>query len=193
MSLQEHRPLIVRSNRTLGSLLLERKLITSDQLDAANEKLLEHLEKDDLRRASILHVLIFEMQVLNEDNYLEAVIEKYGIALMDLHSCQFKKIPELSLDFTACWATWTIPFDVVDDFYLIGTLLYPSPQVVKFWSDKYAGKNIIWYALTVRSFQAAMEKLEQLKAETNRTAHALPAKTSAKPSGGTKPPHPSKK
>jgi len=193
MSLQEHRPLIVRSNRTLGSLLLEKKLITSDQLDTANEKLLEHLEKDDLRRASVLHVLIFEMQVLNEDAYLEAVIDKFGVALIDLHSCQFKKVADLSLDLTACWATWTVPFDVVDDFYLLATLLYPSPQVVKFWSEKYAGKNIIWYALSVRSFQSAMEKLEHVKTESARAAQAHTAKTAAKSSTHTKPSQPVKK
>jgi len=192
MSLQAHRPLIVRSNRTLGTLLLEKKLITSDQLDAANEKLLEHLEKGDLRRASILHVLMYDMQVLNEDAYIEAVIEKYSLALMDLQSCQFKKVADLALDYTACWATWTIPFDVVDDFYLIGTVLYPAPPVVKFWQDKYAGKNIIWYALTMRSFQSAMERIEQMKPDGPRAAPAAkPAAT--KSSGNTKSPLPHKK
>jgi hypothetical protein len=188
MSLQVHRPLIVRSNRTLGTLLLEKKLITSDQLDVANEKLLEHLEKGDLRRANLLHVLMFDLQVLTEDAYLEAVIEKYGLAPMDLHGCQFKKVADLALDFTACWATWTIPFDLVDDFYLIATVLYPAPPAVKYWQDKYAGKNIIWYALTVRSFQSAMEKLEQLKTESTRTAHPTTPKAHSKSSGGTKSP-----
>jgi hypothetical protein len=193
MALQEHRPLIVRSNRTLGSLLLEKKLIDSDQLDTANEKLLEYLEKDDLRRASILHVLMYDLQVLNEDAYLEAVVEKFSLGLMDLHACQFKKLNDLALDFTACWATWTIPFDIVDDFYLIATVLYPCPQVVKYWQDKYAGKNIIWYAITVRSFQSAMEKLEQMKTEATRAASALPGKSASKPTPGTKPPQPQKK
>jgi len=196
MALQEYRPLIVRSNRTLGSLLLEKKLVTSDQLDSANEKLIECLDKEDLRRASILHVLIFDLQVLNEDAYLEAVVEKFGLSLMDLHSCQFKKVAELALDPTACWATWTIPFDIVDDFYLLATVHYPSPQVVKFWQDKFPGKHIIWYALTIRSFQAGMEKLEQVKVEATRAAEAAAAKaakTGAKPSSGTKSPHPAKK
>ena len=191
MSLPEYRPLIVRSNRTLGSLLLEKKLITSDQLDTANEKLLDHLDKGDLRRASILHVLIFEMQALSEEAYLESVVEKFGLAPMDLHAFQFKKLSDLALDFTACWATWTIPFDIVEDFYLIATVLYPSPQVVKFWQDKYSGKNLIWYALTLRSFQSAMEKLENLKAESTRTAPA--AHKPAKSPGGTKAPFAPKK
>ncbi len=193
MSLQEHRPLIVRSNRTLGTLLLEKKLITSDQLDIANEKLLENLEKGDLRRANILHVLMFDMQVLNEEAYLEMVIEKYSLALMDLHGCQFKKTADLDLDLTACWATWTIPFDLVDDFYLIATVLYPSPQVVKFWQEKYAGKNIIWYVLTVRSFQSAMEKIEHLKPEGARAAPPPPTKASSRSSGNTRPPQSHKK
>jgi len=192
MSLQEHRPLIVRSNRTLGSLLLEKKLVTSDQLNAANEKLIEYLDKEDLRRASILHVLIFDMQVLQEDAYLEAVIEKFALSLMDLHSCQFKKVAELSLDPAACWATWTIPFDIIDDFYLLASLHYPSPQVTKFWQDKFPGKHIIWYAIAVRSFQAGMEKLEQVKVELARAAQAA-ADKAAKGPGAAKAPIAAKK
>jgi len=193
MSVQEYRPLIVRSNRTLGSLLLEKKLVTSEQLDAANEKLLEYLEKEDLRRANILYVLLFEMQVLNEDAYLEALVEKHSLPLMDLHACQFKKIIDLQLDPTTCWATWTIPFDIVDDFFLLATVLYPSPQVVKFWQDKYAGKNIIWYGLTVRAFQTAMEKLEQVKADAAKAAQQQAAKSTPKSAGGAQPPQPQKK
>jgi len=189
MSLQEHRPLIVRSNRTLGSMLLEKKLVTPEQLDAANEKFLDNIEKGDVRRAGILHVLLFDMQVLNEDAFLEATVEKYGLSLMDLHGCQFRKFAELQPDPAACWATWTVPFDLVDDFCMLATLMYPSPPVVKFWQEKLAGKNLLWYATSVRSFQLAMERLEQLKVEATRVvAQSVPGK---KPyvKGQTRSPH----
>jgi len=189
MSLQEHRPLIVRGNRALGSMLLEKKLITSEQLDAANEKLLDNITAGDIRRASILPILLFEMQVLNEDAYLEAAVEKSGLGLMDLHACQFRKFADLQPDLTACWATWTVPFDIVDDFCLLATVFFASPPAQKFWQDKYAGKNLLWYATSVRSFQSAMDKLEQLKGEAAKTAHP-PAKAAK---GLTKPPQPPKK
>ncbi len=188
MSLQEHRPLIVRSNRALGSMLLEKKLVTSEQLDTANEKLLDNIAADDLRRASILPILLFEMQVLNEDAYLDAAVEKSGLGLIDLHGCQFRKFADLRLDITASWATWTIPFDIVDDFVLLATVFYSTPPVQKFWQEKFSGKNLLWYATAVRSFQTAMEKMEQMKVDAAKAAaQAKPAK------GQTKSPHPAKK
>jgi len=192
MSLQEYRPLIVRGNRALGSMLLEKKLVTPEQLDTANEKLLENIEKGDVRRASILHILLFDLQVLNEDAYLEATVEKCSLALMDLHGCQFRKFADLQLDPAACWATWTVPYDLVDDFYMLATLMYPSPPILKFWQDKFAGKNLLWYATSVRSFQAAMEKLDQLKTEAARAA-TPPAGKTPTAKGLTKPPQPAKK
>ncbi|HVU37046.1 MAG TPA: hypothetical protein VHC95_01820 [Opitutales bacterium] len=191
MSLQEYRPLIVRASRTLGSVLLEKQLVTAEQLDEANEKFLANLEQGDLRRASILHVLLFEMQVLKEDAFIEATVEKYGLGLIDLHGCQFRKFSELQPITDACWVTWTVPFDVLDDFYLLASLMYPSPPVVKFWQEKFPGKNLLWYATSVRSFQSAMEKLEQLKGEAARAAAVAAARTSTPKT--TKPPLPAKK
>jgi hypothetical protein len=34
--------------------------------------------------------------------------------------------------------------------------MYASPAVVKFWQEKFPGKNLLWYATSVRSFQSAM-------------------------------------
>lgn len=190
MSLQEYRPLIVRGNRALGSMLLEKKLVTPEQLDEANEKFLANIEQGDARRASLLHTLMFEMQVLNEDAFLEATIEKCALGLIDLHGCQFRKFADLKPDPEACWATWTVPFDLVDDFYMLASLMYPSPAVVKFWQEKFAGKNLLWYATSIRSFQMAMEKLEQLKSDA---ARAVPAAKASLAKGQTKAPQPVKK
>jgi hypothetical protein len=189
MSLQLHRPLIVRGNRALGSMLLEKQIITAEQLNTANEKLVENMELGDIRRASILHILIFEMQVLNEDAYLEALVEKSGLGLIDLHACQFRKFAELQPDSAACWATWTIPFDLLEDFVLLATIAIPGAPAQKFWQDKYAGKNLLWYVTSNRSFHGAMEKLEQKKNEAAQAA----ATAQAAAKGATKPPMPVKK
>ncbi len=176
MSLQQHRPLIVRGNRALGLLLLEKQIITPEQLDAANEKLVQNIEQGDVRRASILHILLFELQVLNEDAYLEALVEKSGLGLIDLHACQFRKFADLHPDCAACWATWTVPFDLVEDFILLATAVFPTPPAQKFWQEQYPGKNLLWYVTSARSFQGAMEKLEQLKTEAAKSAVKSPTK-----------------
>jgi hypothetical protein len=181
MSLHEHRPLILRSNRFLATVLLDKKLVTVEQLEAANEKLQEYVQIGDLRRANILHILMFEMQVLNEDLYLDTVIEQYGLGLIDLHGCQFRKFNDLKFDLTACWATWTVPFDLVDDFHLLATAFYPSQPAVKFWTDKYEGANVQWYVTSVRSLTSAFERLEHLKNEAVKAAQPVAASKPARP------------
>ncbi len=194
MPTSEFKPLILRSNRFLGTILVEKKLVTVEQLEEANEKLLGHIQNNDLRRANILHILLFEMQILNEDLYLESVVEQHGLGLIDLHGCAFRKFSDLKLDLAACWATWTVPFDVADDFYLLATAFYPSQPAVKFWQEKYAGSNLLWYATSVRSLQAALERLEQMRAASDKAlAAAKPAPAAApapKPSRGSKSPLP---
>jgi len=179
MQLQTFRPLILRSNRSLASMLLEKKLVSQEQLDAANEKLVEHIQNGELRRANLLHVLLFEMQVLSEDLYIDAVVEKYGLGLMDLHGCQFRKLADLKIEPMACWATWTLPFDTVEDFYFLATACYPSQPIIKFWQEKYNGANLIWYATGVRSLHAALERLEQQLGELSKIPNQNPAKTAS--------------
>jgi len=193
MSLQAYRALILRSNRFLGTALVDKKLVSVDQLETANEKLLEHIQNGDLRRANILHILLFEMQVLNEDAYLDAVVEQHGVGLIDLHGCQFRTFLDLKFDLTLCWATWTVPFDLVDDFYLMATAFYPSQPAVKFWDEKYGGSgHVQWYATSVKSLLGALERLEQLKDESERaSAQQAAAEKRAKTKGGTKTPIPS--
>jgi hypothetical protein len=189
MSLQAYRPLILRSNRFIGTVLVDKKLVTVEQLEEANEKLLENIQAGDVRRANILHILLFEMQVLNEDLYLDTVLEEPGVGLIDLHGCQFKKFLDLKFDLTLCWATLTVPFDLVDDFYLIASAYYPSKPAVKFWEEKYAGGHLQWYATSVRSLLGALERLEQLKDESEKVGRQQAAVV-AKATGGTKPPLP---
>jgi hypothetical protein len=194
MATTELKPLILRSNRFLGTVLVEKKLVTVEQLEAANEKLLGHIQNNDLRRANILHILLFEMQIMNEDLYLEAVVEQHGLGLIDLHGCAFRKFADLKFDLAACWATWTVPFDIADDFYLLATAFYPSQPAVKFWQEKYAGSNLLWYATSVRSLQAALERLEQMRAASEKAQAAAkpaaPAAITLKPSRGSKSPIP---
>jgi hypothetical protein len=179
MSLQEYRTLLVRSNRALGTMLQEKKLVTTEQLDEANEKLLENIQTGDARRASILHILLFEMQVLNEDAYMEAVAERHAVGMIDLHSCQFRKTADLHFDLTASWVTWTVPFDMVDDFCMLATAFYSSPPAVKFWQEKYAGRNLVWYSASVRSLQSALERLEHAKVDDTPKSVAAQKTSSA--------------
>ncbi|MEM8548068.1 MAG: TRAP transporter TatT component family protein [Pseudomonadota bacterium] len=73
--MSEQRPLILRSNRFLGSALIERGLVTAEDLEVANEKLLETIQAGDIRGASLLNILIYEQKALDEALLLDSLVE----------------------------------------------------------------------------------------------------------------------
>ncbi|MDA0350157.1 MAG: hypothetical protein O3C20_22465 [Verrucomicrobia bacterium] len=54
-------PIILRSNRFLGNTLVNNELITLEQLEAANNVLLDKIEAENIREASLLRILMWEL------------------------------------------------------------------------------------------------------------------------------------
>lgn len=122
----EQRPLILRSNRFLGSALVERGLVTSEDLEAANEKLLETIQSGDMRGASLLNILIYELKALDEAQLIDSLVEIDEVSLVDLSNYDLARFRDYKLDRDLCWATYTIPFDRVEDFNMVATGYYPE-------------------------------------------------------------------
>ena len=162
----------MRANRLLGASLVEANLVKIEDLEAANERLLELLQNDSERQATLLGVLMYERKVLSEDVLLHHLVDNDGIGLIDLHGYEVPDEFRKSLDLGMCWATWTVPFDKEEDFYFVATAYYLSPAVRAHWT-KQLGKNILWYATTLEVISDFLEKIE---AELAKNAAAEPAK-----------------
>ena len=76
----------MRSNRLLGSALIEHNLVKFEDLEAANERLLEIATTGDLRRSSVLSVLVYEKKVLTEEAMLHHVVDDHGVSVIDLRT-----------------------------------------------------------------------------------------------------------
>ncbi len=161
------KPLIMRANRLLGASLVERGLVSIEALDAANERLLELLSNSGgEQRVSLLSILVNEKQSLSEQAVIELLIEDEGLGLMDVRNIE---VPEELVALTncdECWATWTVPFDMVEDTRYVATAYYLSPAVRSYWEDKTTGK-IIWFAAPLHTIT---EYLEALEAKAARAA-----------------------
>ncbi len=149
----------MRGNRMLGSTLVEKNLVPVEKLEAANDKLLEHIQAGDYKRAAILNILVFEMNAVQEEAVIEAAVEEQGIGLIDLRNYPIKKFSQFNTDLNLSWVTWTLPFDRVEDFTMVATCYHLSKPVIKFWEEKLGGK-ILWYTTSIRSLMASLEKLE---------------------------------
>ena len=169
--MSEHRTLLMRANRLLGAALVEANLVKIEDLEAANERLLELLQNDAERQATLLGVLMYEKKVLSEDDLLHHLVDNDGIGLIDLRTYDVPEEFRKDVDLGSCWATWTVPFDKEEDFYSVASAYYLSPAVHSHW-EKQLGTNILWYATTLEVISDFLEKVEAAKKVSPASASA---------------------
>jgi len=150
---------MMRSNRLLGANLVELNLIKIQDLEEANDRLLEITANENARQSTVLGILAYEMKVLNEEDVLHHLVEDHGVGLVDLRNYDGSEELKKKLDLGACWATWTVPFDMDEGFYFLATAYYMSPAVRTFW-EKQLDAPILWYGATLEMLGDYLEKLE---------------------------------
>jgi hypothetical protein len=149
----------MRANRLLGAALVEHNLVKIEDLEKANERLLEIMASQQVRQSTVLGILAYEMKVVREEDVLQHIVESEGAGLVDIR--QYETLDDLkkTLDVGACWATWSVPFDREEDFHFVATAYFLSPAVRTFW-EKQLGTQIIWYGTTLDVIAEYLEKLE---------------------------------
>jgi len=162
----EHRQLMMRANRLLGSALVEHNLVKFEDLEAANERVLELAAQGDFRQASVLNILVNDKKALKEEDLIHLAIEENGLGVVDLRHYDVPDDVKHGLDVGMCWATWTIPYDREEDFWFVATAYYFSTAVRTHWEKKLGGP-IIWQ---VTSMDVIIEYLERLQAERDDAA-----------------------
>lgn len=154
------KPLIMRANRLLGASLVERGLVSIDDLDAANERFLELLSNASGElRLSLLAILLNEKQSLKEVKLMEYLVEEEGLGIIDVRNMEVPEELVAATDRADCWATWTVPFDMVEDTRYLASAYYMSPAVRNFWEDKLSG-NIVWFAAPLDTISDYLETQE---------------------------------
>ncbi len=177
----------MRANRLLGAQLVEHNLVKIEDLETANEKLIELVSGGQPRQSTILGILAYDMKVLKEDDVLHHVVENDGIGLVDLRDYEVPDDLKKDLDRPACWATWSVPFDREEEFWFVATAYYLSPAVRNHW-EKALGGPILWFGTTL---EAVADYLEKLSAEPT-PAGAAPAAAPAAPAAPAPAPAPAK-
>jgi hypothetical protein len=157
--MSENRPLLMRANRLLGASLVEHNLAKIENLEAANERLLEAVGANDRRKSSVLAILANEIKVVREEDVLHHLVETEGIGLVDLRNYEIADELRKSIDIGDCWATWTVPFDHEENFYFVATAHYLSPAVRTHWEKKLEG-HVLWYGATIEGIADSIEKIE---------------------------------
>ena len=191
--LPEQRQLLMRANRLLGAGLVEANLVKIEDLEKANERLLEILGNEQPRESTVLGILAYELKVLREEDLLQHCVDNEGMGLVDLRAYEVHEDVKKAIDLPTCWATWSVPFDHDEDFHFIATAYYLSPAVRSFWEKKFTGP-ILWFGTTLEVVADYLEKLaiERVAAPPaapagTRTPFGAPATGTRSPFGATTP------
>jgi len=149
--------LILRANRYLAAALLENRLISSEDVEKANARLLELLQSTNPHNASVLSILIYDLQALDEKKLIHHLVEREKVGLVHLDHFQFENAPMEDIGIEECSATMTIPFDRIGNAVCVATCYYLSKPVTDYWNSKF--ENILWYSTSVESFGIALDKI----------------------------------
>jgi len=150
---------MMRANRSLGASLVEHNLISIEMLEAANERLLELMGNEAVEAVSVLAILIHEQQALTEVQLLHYQIEEMGLGLIDLSNYDQPDDLRKRLDIGACFATWTVPFDLEEGVHFLVSAYYLSPAVRTFW-EKQLDTPIQWFATSAENIDDFLRKLK---------------------------------
>ncbi|MGZ0656313.1 hypothetical protein ACWPKO_08315 [Coraliomargarita sp. W4R53] len=159
--MQQHRALILRSNRFLGSALVDKGLVSSGDLEEANGKFMEAIQSSDLKRASILSTLLFDLKKLEEAKLLDYLVEEERLGMIDLNFVELMSLRPMNVDLSLCWASSTVPFDHVEGTYMVASCYYMSAPVIKYWEEILDGR-VIWYGTSMSSLSRALERIEDI-------------------------------
>lgn len=163
------RSLLMRANRLLGAQLAEANLVKLEDLEVANERLLERIDAGEPRQTTVLGLLAYDLKVLREEDVLQHAVDSEGIGLVDLRLQDVPEDVKRTLDPASCWATWSAPFDREEDFHFIATAYYLSPAVRAFW-EKQCGGPVIWFGTTLEGIAHFLDKIESDRAMAKESA-----------------------
>ncbi len=150
---------MMRSNRLMGAALVEHNLVKIEDLDGANERLLEIVAQDQARQNTVLGILAYEMKAVREEDVLQYLVDRQGGGAIDLRQYEVPEDYQKGIDAGACWATWSVPFDRVEDFHFVASAYALSPAVQKYWKSQLDGP-IMWFGTTLEGIADYLEKHE---------------------------------
>ena len=163
---------MVKSNRQLGSVLVERGLIEHRHLEAASERLIDAMQNPGKLTASILSILIFELQKLEESALIAYLVEEENLGALPLGSTEFD--PSAWPDFAAglAGASRTIPVDRKDGFITVATSYYLSPPAREYWESELS-EHIIWTVAPLLQIEKRIESLIDAQSQANTSASGV--------------------
>jgi hypothetical protein len=153
----------MRGNRFLGSALVDKKLLSTEDLEAANDRFMESAQENGIEQLSLLAILLYEKKTVAEDTLLAFYRNQLKMALLDPTHLAALSAREMGYDLALAKATLTVPFDRQDGFVCVASAYFLSNPVVKAWEELY-NEKLLWYAASLRGIMHYIERVESIAA-----------------------------
>lgn len=160
---RETSSLLLKSNRVLGTRLVEAGLTDVERMDEANDIFIQRARAKDLKRASLLRILIFDNQTLEEEKLLDYQLEQFPVGALLLENYQLDRVLLTQYPVELMRASWTVPVDFVNDRWFLATAYYMSDIVRNFWEERLEGR-VAWYVTTLNQLETVLDELEAAEA-----------------------------
>lgn len=152
------RDFVVRSNRSLATYLHEQDMLDLGNLDKVMDLFMDNVSNSDLRRATMLGLLIGHLNAIDEDDYIAHQVEQDKLGVIDLRLLESADTPLNGQSIDHCWATWSIPFDHEDGIWSVATAYFHSAPVREYW-EKHLNGKVLWYATTMDSISDLLNRV----------------------------------
>ncbi len=154
------RSLALRSNFRMGNELSRLKLAEPVQVKQCHPDLYDHLESNTIKRGSLLKILTWDLNLIEEKTILDYTVEEFSFGFFNLTNYEIDRseLPDFRLE--ECWATMTLPFDLIEKVFFVSTCSYLSSDAVKHW-ERRLSRNISWFVCDLSTMTMALENLER--------------------------------
>lgn len=156
---RETSSLLLKSNRVLGTRLVEAGLTGMDDMERANQIFVERARAKDLRRASLLWILIYESQTLDEGKLMDYQLGNHPLGAISLDNYLVDPVILGGRSLEMMRASWSLPVDHLNGRWFVATAYYLSDVVRKFWEEQLGGR-ISWFISPINQFEPMFEQLE---------------------------------
>ncbi len=150
--------LLIKSNRVLGTRIVEAGLATIEDMDRANESFIELARAKDIRRASLLRIMVYDHQTLKEESLLDYQLEQYPVGAVMLEDFQINEEALAEIPLEVMRASWTMPIDRIGERWFLATAYYMSDSVRQHWEERLGGR-ITWYLSSLSQLESTFERL----------------------------------
>lgn len=155
----KYRSLILRGNRALASTLLDKQIVSSEDIEKANEHLLEFMKKERYEDANLLKILTFKLDALDETKLLNQIAIEEKLSYVNLGTYDKAALSSTMVEYDLCRATWSIPFNNRENIHYVATANYLSEPIRKHWQETLRG-YILWYLCSIETIENSLEALK---------------------------------